>query len=330
MPVIALPDPLARAIAAESDRLPIDDLIHAAQRLSAAYRRKTGDLPVHLSDAERTAYVAMRMPATYAALYVALKQMSHAVDVASVRTCLDVGAGPGTASLATRGLFPSVSKYSQLERDPGWSGIAERLSQSMDIQPSRKVGDLASSLISGHDLVVAAYTLNESSETSLEAAIRALWDATLSVLVVVEPGTPQGFGIVRRVREHCLEMGGHAAAPCTHDAPCPMTSNDWCHRAVRVERVATHRRLKLAALGFEDEKFSYVVMARAKPLLRAPSRIVRRPIRAGGHVHLDLCSEVGLKRTTIGRADRANYRAARDVDWGDVWPVTNVDDVESA
>jgi ribosomal protein RSM22 (predicted rRNA methylase) len=99
-----------------------------------------------------------------------------------------------------------------------------------------------------------------------------------------------------------------------------MNERDWCHRTVRVERSAWHRALKLADLAFEDEKFSYVAMTRARPSHQAGARIVRRPIRAGGHVHLDLCSQAGLTRTTVARSARTLYKAARDAEWGDAWP----------
>ncbi len=328
MPVVALPDSLSRAVAAEGNRLPADELIHAAQRLSLAYRREAGGVPMRLGEAERAAYTAMRLPATYAAVRLALDEMSRTIDVACIERCLDAGAGPGTASLAARACLPHLSVFSQIERDAGWSDSATRLSAAMGLVASRVIGDIATLSTRPHDLVVAAYVLNEVPQSSLDATVRMLWSAASIALVVVEPGTPQGFAVVHRVRELCLQLDGHAAAPCTHDASCPMTSSDWCHRAVRVERGALHRKLKAAQLGFEDEKFCYVVMTRPEPMRIAASRIVRRPIRAGGHVHLDLCSQTGLARTTVTRADRPAYRAARDADWGETWPPMMPDDGE--
>ena len=328
MPVVGLPNALSQAIAAEGERLPAQDLVQAAQRLSSAYRRETAGLPVRLNEAERVAYVAMRLPATYAAVCAALDEMARVVDVTEFDSCLDAGSGPGTASLAARERLASLSIFKQIERDGGWSSIAARLSGAMGFQASRGNGDIVSVIEQSrtYDLVLAAYVLNELPRANLDGAIRALWSATASALVVVEPGTPHGFEVVGRVRTLCLESGGFAAAPCTHNAACPMTPSDWCHRAVRVERSPLHRKLKDAALGFEDEKFSYVVITRRAPTRLAPSRIVRRPIRAGGHVHLDLCSENGLTRSTITRADRSPYKAARDADWGDLWPPTKADD----
>lgn len=318
MSLVSLPDALTRAIAAEALRLPRETLIHAAQSLSSSYRRKGGELPARLNDAERIAYAAMRMPATYAAVAIALREMHRAVDTSALGHCTDIGAGPGTASFAARATLPSLKTFTQIERDPGWSALAARLNGAMNLTETRLHGDVASATKGPQDLVIAAYVFNELSEAALEPAVRAL--SAAKILVIVEPGTPQGFAAVRRAREIALEFGAHAAVPCTHNAVCPMSESDWCHRAVRVERSALHRALKLGDLSFEDEKFSYVVITRDPPQRRAAARIVRRPIRAGGHVHLDLCTVDGLSRTTIGRADRTLYKPARDAEWGDLWP----------
>jgi ribosomal protein RSM22 (predicted rRNA methylase) len=167
-------------------------------------------------------------------------------------------------------------------------------------------------------VVVACYALGETGDDRT-AAVDALWTAAAKALIVVEPGTPRGFETVRDVRAQILAQGGHAAAPCGHDAPCPMSANDWCHRPVRVARNAAHRAAKQAALAFEDEKFSYVVLTRA-PVTSPGARIVRKPMRGSGHVHLDTCTPAGLERVTVARSDRDHYRAARDASWGGVWP----------
>ena len=99
-----------------------------------------------------------------------------------------------------------------------------------------------------------------------------------------------------------------------------MSRADWCHQPVRLSRSASHRFAKRAALAYEDEKFSYVVLTRNPPRRLATARIVRKPIRNAGHVHLDLCDASGLNRLTVGRSDKEHYRDARAVEWGEAWP----------
>ena len=44
------------------------------------------------------------------------------------------------------------------------------------------------------DMVVAAYVINEfEDDEMLEKTIRTLWSLTKDALVIIEPGTPNGF-----------------------------------------------------------------------------------------------------------------------------------------
>src|SRR5690606_27604170 len=100
-----------------------------------------------------------------------------------------------------------------------------------------------------------------------------------------EPGTPAGYQRILAARDRLRQRGAALAAPCPHDAACPMAGRDWCHFAVRLDRSRLHRHLKGAALGWEDEKFSYVVAVPpgAPDPRRASARIVRRPRKETGH-----------------------------------------------
>jgi ribosomal protein RSM22 (predicted rRNA methylase) len=96
-------------------------------------------------------------------------------------------------------------------------------------------------------------------------------------------------------------------------------ARDWCHFSQRVERTSLHRRLKQGELGYEDEKFSYVVLSRreTKP---ATARVVRHPLRHSGHVQLDLCTPAGVERRTVSRRTGAQYREAKKVESGSEFP----------
>lgn len=62
-------------------------------------------------------------------------------------------------------------------------------------QPSKLAGGRK------YDLVVASYSLGElQSPADQRRALKALWDATADVLVLVEPGTPSGSALVRAAR----------------------------------------------------------------------------------------------------------------------------------
>jgi len=135
-------------------------------------------------------------------------------------------------------------------------------------------------------------------------------------LALVEPGTPAGFERLRAARSALISWGARVGAPCPHDQTCPMVGSDWCHFAVRLERSALHRDLKAARLGYEDEKYSYLVVSPSPPSAPA-ARLVRSPRPHRGHVRLVLCETDGLTERVISRRDGELYRRARDARWGD-------------
>ncbi len=108
-------------------------------------------------------------------------------------------------------------------------------------------------------------------------------------------------------------------APCPHDGVCPMAGGpSWCHFVERLSRTRTHRLLKHGDLGYEDEKFCYLVAARALPTTRL-ARIVKNPVVTKGFVKLDVCGADGLGEEKIARQD-ARYREAKKSSWGDLVP----------
>src|SRR5206468_1807314 len=112
-------------------------------------------------------------------------------------------------------------------------------------------------------VTVASYVLGELSVGQVEQVIRAAWLKTNNLLVLIEPGTPEAFRGIHAARTLLLGSGAHLVAPCPHHETCPMFNiGDWCHFAARLERTAEHRRLKAGALGYEDEKFSYIVASK--------------------------------------------------------------------
>ncbi|WP_243761321.1 small ribosomal subunit Rsm22 family protein, partial [Streptomyces sp. YIM 98790] len=178
-------------------------------------------------------------------------------------------------------------------------------------------------------LVTVSYVLGELAEETREALVtRAVRAAGADgAVVLVEPGTPDGFRRILAARDRMTAEGMTVLAPCPHSARCPLgTGGDWCHFAARTARSALHRRIKGAELAWEDEKFSYV--AAVGPGLAADragdgpagGRIVRRPRQRKGQVLLELCTAgEGLRSATVTRRDPERYRAARDAAWGDPW-----------
>ena len=134
--------------------------------------------------------------------------------------------------------------------------------------------------------------------------------------MIIEPGTPEGFAIIRSLRQELLAVGAYLAAPCPHANECPTPAGDWCHFSERLERTSEHRSTKGGQLGYEDEKYSYVIFSR-EPVALPAARILRHPRKHSGHTEFELCTPEGLKRETISRKQGERFRTAKKAEWGD-------------
>jgi ribosomal protein RSM22 (predicted rRNA methylase) len=231
-----------------------------------------------------------------------------------VTSLLDLGAGPGAATLAARQIF-SLSQCTLIESDPDFVEVARQLLPEAELLPRdlRRFDEYPA-----HDLVVANCALSELSDADRSAVVDRAWRAARVALVILEPGSPAGFALIRTLRDRLLGQGAHMIAPCPAEGPCPMVAPDWCHFGQRVERTSLHRRMKRAELGYEDEKFSYVALAKAE-VPRAAARILRRPEQRPGMIELVLCHGDQIRKERVTRRTPDAFRAARHALWGGEW-----------
>jgi len=284
----------------------------AAVALSAAYR--AGRPPALDTEAACAAYAAVRWPATYAAARRALAEVPF-----EVRSVLDLGAGAGAASWAAWETF-APAELTLVERGGRLLDWSRRLGRAEWQRVAADVSRLEA--VPAADLVVLSYSLGEMADPL--AVFARAWQAARHGVVLIEPGTKAGFALVHRVRE---AYGEFVHAPCPQAGACPMAAaGDWCHFAARVERTALHRQLKAATLGHEDEKFSYLVLAKAPVSTARPARIVRHPQIAPGRIQLTLCAEGRLVARGVSKRDKEAWRAARRAAWGETFPAFNVAD----
>jgi ribosomal protein RSM22 (predicted rRNA methylase) len=314
-----LPIRLKQAIEAEAANIGLATLAQAANELSDNYRfRQGGAQKFMATEAHRIAYVATRMPATYAAIHKVLREIPFAVT-----SLLDLGAGPGTAAWAAAEMCAEVQSITLLERDAELIALGKSFAAQSAHGALRAAEWVAQDLMNvqslpRYDLVICSYALGELPDKTVRAVVEAAWQAAEQTLVLIEPGTMKGFALMREWREELIRSGGHILAPCPHANACPMPEHDWCHFAARVERTALHRQLKAGALGYEDEKFSYVVFTK-HPVKSGSARILRRPNIQSGLVQLSLCTAEGLRNVAVTRRAKDDFKCARKADWGDNW-----------
>ncbi|MER6558209.1 small ribosomal subunit Rsm22 family protein [Streptomyces sp. NPDC001027] len=306
------------------DGLPPRQAAQAVERLIASYRGATPtDAPILRDRADVAAYAAYRMPATFEAVRSALEAFADAVPGWTPGSHVDVGGGTGAATWAVSSVWEGTRPVTVLDwAEPALALGREIAAANPALAQARwqraRIGSALA--LDPADLVTVSYVLNELSAADRAALVDAAASAAQAV-VIVEPGTPDGYARVIEARDRLIAAGLRVAAPCPHSAACPIVpGTDWCHFSARVSRSSLHRQVKGGSLPYEDEKFSYVAAARV-PVSPVPSRVVRRPQIRKGQVLLDLCeADERLTRTTVTKRHGDLYRAARDADWGDAWP----------
>lgn len=293
----------------------------AAKTLSDRYRAELRDGRLHMAEEMAVkAYLATRLPATYAAARASLDALAEARPDFQPKTLLDVGAGPGTVLWATTDLWPDLEQAVLFEasaavRKVGQSLALDTIVASTDWRAGDVTFDLAD--LKPADLVTCAYVLDEIAPASLPKLVGRLWQLTADTLLIVEPGTPAGWHRIVAVRRQLLEAGANVLVPCPHEAPCPLEPPDWCHFSRRVARSRLHRLAKDAEVPWEDEKFIYVAASR-QPVASRAARVIAPPKAGSGKVLLKLCRpDGGAGETLFTKRDGELFKQARRLDWGD-------------
>ncbi len=283
------------------------ELKKAAQALSERYR--TGEKPYLRTPQDRHAYLLTRYPATKAALHRVFEE----IRFFPIQTMLDIGAGPGTSWAAASETWENLSQATLMERDRDFVEIGVQrtpkdrvcwVTGDVSKQPSFEV----------HDLVLFSYSWGEILDLAL---LEKAWKAAGKFLVIVEPGTPRGYQSMLKARDFCVTKQASVFAPCPHSRACPwQNTSEWCHFGVRLERSNEHRLAKEGSMGFEDEKFSYVILSK-EPLDTDFSRLLKDPLRRKGHTLITLCTKQGIEQKTVTKKDKEFYKKINKLKWGD-------------
>jgi ribosomal protein RSM22 (predicted rRNA methylase) len=239
-----------------------------------------------------------------------------------VDSLLDLGSGPGTVLWAASEVFDELKKITLVEQDGELIQLGKRLASygegEIFSHADWQKNDVLEVACESHDIVVLSYVIGELPPEQLSALIQKCWNAARKMVVVIEPGTPLGFKGILSVREKLIEWGAHLIAPCPHQNLCPMAAvGDWCHFSERLARTSEHRFVKEGKLGYEDEKYSYVIGGKTVGE-EYKARILRHPQKHSGHIEFLLCTAEGLKKETISRRQGELYKHAKKCGWGDV------------
>ena len=337
---------LREALTREASGTPVRTLSEAVARLSRRYRAvEAATEPILAKPIDVLAYAHFRMPATFGAVRSALRALaaSGRVDVRELRSMVDLGGGTGAAAWAAVEVFDELTHISVLDQVPQALDLGQRIARSSQIPALENIvwtqgrvgswhADVGSPTGGGADLVTVSYVLSELTDVQMEKIVSDAAAAASKAVVIIEPGTPDGWARIMTARDQLLADGWQVAAPCPHHAACPLV-DDWCHFAARVNRSSVHRQVKSGEMSYEDEKFAYVAVVREPAHLAssadgvertAPARIIRHPQKNKGFVKLQVCEsadaagDAGRVRTaTVSKKQGPLYKQARAADWGE-------------
>ncbi|OAY78496.1 Methyltransferase-like protein 17, mitochondrial [Ananas comosus] len=298
-------------LAASASRDLVEDPHRPVDHRSARWKIRSayGDIGLKYREDETIAYIASRMPAVYSACHRVLREVRRRLPDFSPAKVLDFGSGPSSALWAMREVWPrSLERVNLVEPSKAMQRAGQSLLQDLKDLPLIHSYDSIQELNRNldkrdrqHDLVISSYALGEIPSLSDRITIvRQLWDLTRDVLVLLEPGTPQGSKIICQMRSYLLWMekrrsrkiekslknvsgdttsiavddaslrtGAFVVAPCPHDGRCPLeNTSKYCHFVQRLERTSSQRAYKRSKgeplRGFEDEKFCYVALRRGR------------------------------------------------------------------
>lgn len=297
-----------------------DELQNNAKNISINYRTNEGEGKRLLkSEDEAVAYAISRMPATYGAVYDALK---HSLEIynPSIKTIADIGAGTGAGSIAVNELL-DVEKIECFEREDAMQRIGKKIFNNYDNISERanwNEFDICKDEINErYDLVVVSYMLNEISDEKKYIIIEKLWKIFDKMLLIVEPGTMKGYKNIINAKKELIEKGGRIVAPCRSNE-CKLPENDWCNFSCRVQRTKIHKELKEGNAPYEDEKYIYIAVTKEKIYDTYKKRILRHPMIYSGFVKLKVCDKDEIKEITITKKYKESFKIARKSQAGDL------------
>jgi SAM-dependent methyltransferase len=320
-------------------------LVDSIARLSHLFTKERGGIHArYLDDAALAAgYAAYFLPVNFLKVQTLLDEMPGDWAVGETPlSILDVGCGPGTASLAVldwllsqkrdaprrltvtaidhskAALVEAVRLWNEYRRmnPAGQASLKTSVEQVENIIRQNPVA--AGPPGTPFDLIIVANCLNELFEDSSEPhePRAAVLERLLSMLkpdgtlMVLEPALRSTARALHQTRDRLLSHNSCTVySPCLHEQGCPALAkvSDWCHEERCWDPPSWITELD-HALGFIKDalKFSYLLLRKDGRTIvaRGPEtyRVVSELRIFKGEKRAWLCNEQG--RSEVGRVDR--------------------------
>ena len=277
----------------------------------------------------RAAYLLYFLPINFAKTRWVLEDFPDTFWDKKRFRILDLGCGPGSATLAFLDLLQTRNPRAELEIvlvEQNAHILKDAQALIKAIAPKSRIAIHAFPLwlhgfrFQGEfDLILMSHVLNEL--VKLGAQERAEWlfprleqHLTPSgICALLEPALKRPTRELMALRDHLIEDGTFSVlAPCLHDQVCPMlaaTRNDWCHFYVDWQEPEYLQQLdRLIKNDNRFLKVAYLLLGRKsawqKTCYRPANyfRVVSNRMKTRGKTEAVLCGPPG--RLTASRLDR--------------------------
>lgn len=218
------------------------DLIKAIEELSSKFTQNRDKISDYLKDERLTsAYTAFYLTTNMPKLPAVFEWMPRQwLEQVSNCTFIDLGAGPGTFSLAFRKWANRPVNILQIETSAVMRAQANKIWEGL--YPEEK---LLNSTV-GEKILFFGHSANEMG---VDVALKYINDLNPEHILFVEPGTKDFFPKMLQIRDELLRQKFNVLYPCPKAEECPLKNSqeDWCHQFIQVKQEGDVERLSQMA-----------------------------------------------------------------------------------
>lgn len=304
-------------------------------RLSSLLTREREDLPdVYLRDKRlRQAYLLYFVPSNLAKIHLPLRELSlhpKGILLKEQLRILDIGSGPGTATLGALDFFSQQGKRPLLQftavdqvgenlkdAEGLFRSWRDRTGINASLRTIRSEADTVTDRLSGdrYDIIILSNVLNELYHGNEDRVARRtvfLKNILHRLLtpdgscIIIEPALRETSRELLMARDGLLEEGFSIYSPCPGNGKCPALANpkDWCHEDVPWDPPDIIKEID-SRIGLRKDslKFSYIVLRKDGLSLTDISgehsfRVVSEPLVSKGKIEFYLCGK-GERRLAV-------------------------------
>src|SRR6266567_2253322 len=129
-----LPQPITEAISAILQQQQTPEWVHRAVDLHARYTNGKIDNKKFVQDyLDVLAYLGLRVPATYAQVFGALRAVHEVIPSWHPTSLLDIGSGPGTATWAAISQWPELDAITCLDENNDFISLGKQIIKDSEV-----------------------------------------------------------------------------------------------------------------------------------------------------------------------------------------------------